>query len=80
VPFCDEKERTERADIEVTDPVRLRPGGWAVAVVVVEAGAACDDRPLLVLATLATDPLHDEVCEELDRREPRRERAAAVMW
>jgi len=70
-------ERTESADVEATDSVRLRPGNWEIMAA--DAGAAREDGPLLALAMLATEPLHEDELEDVERREVRRERAATVM-
>jgi hypothetical protein len=71
-------ERVEWAD-EATDSVRLRAGSWEVMAA--DVGAACEDGPLLALAMLATEPLQEDELEDVDRREVRRERAAAtVIW
>ena len=43
-------------------------------------GAASEDGPLLALPILATEPLHEDELEDVDRREVRRERAATVIW
>ena len=43
-------------------------------------GAASEDGPLLALPMLATEPLHEDELEDVDRREVRRERAATVIW
>ena len=49
-------------------------------------GWASEDGPLLALAMLATEPLHEDELEDVDRREVvdmrevRRERAATVIW
>jgi hypothetical protein len=67
----------EREDVEVTDPARLRTSGWGVATL--EAGAVSEGGRLLALPMLATDPLHEEELEDVDIREARRERAAAVI-
>jgi hypothetical protein len=68
-------ERIERADVDATDSVRLRLGSWEVT-----AGTASEDGPLLALAMLAIEPLQEDALEDVERREVRRERAAAVMW
>jgi hypothetical protein len=70
-------ERTERADVEATDSVRLRPGSWEVTAT--DVGTASEDGPLLALAMLAIEPLHEDEVEDVEMREVRRERAAAVI-
>jgi len=47
--------------------------------VVTTAEAGFGDGPLLPLATLTTDSLNEEDLEEVDKREARRDRVAAVM-
>jgi hypothetical protein len=76
-PFCEGKERMEREDVEATDSVRLRTSGWGVETL--EEGAVSEGGRLLALPTLATDPLHEEELEDVDIREARRQRAAAVI-
>jgi hypothetical protein len=66
----------ERA--ELTDSGRLRPGIWEVTAAGTEA--ASEDGRLPALAMLATEPLHEDELEDVEIREVRRERAAAVIW
>lgn len=68
----------ERADVEVADSVRVRADGCEARAV--EAGKLSEAGRLPTLPTLATDPLHEDEVEEVDMREARRERAAAVIW
>jgi len=67
----DELERREFVEADATEPVRWRFEGWVVA--------GMGEGPLLPLATLITDSLNEEDLEEVDMREARRERVAAVM-
>jgi len=68
-------EEFDRA--ELTDSGRLRPGCWEVTAA--GAGTVSEGGRLLALAMLATEPLHEDELEEVERREVRRERAAAVI-
>ncbi len=70
-----EREVFERR--EEIDSFRVRPGSWEITAA--DVGAACEDGPLLALAMLATEPLQEDELEDVERREARRERAAAVI-
>ncbi len=69
--------REEFERVEVADSGRLRPGCWEVTTA--DVGAASEDGRLPALAMLATEPLHEEEFEDVERREGRRERAAAEI-
>jgi hypothetical protein len=77
-PFCEERDRTEWADVEAAESVRLRTADWGGLAE--EVGTLSEGGRLLTLPTLATDPLQEDELEDVDRREARRERAAAVSW
>lgn len=77
-PFCEERDRTEWADVEATESARLRTAGWGGWAD--EAGTPSEGGRLLALPRLATDPLQEDELEDVDRREARRERAPAVIW
>lgn len=69
------REVFERA--ELTDSGRLRPGCWEVTAA--GAGMVNEGGRLPTLAMLATEPLQEDEFEDTERREVRRERAAAVI-
>jgi len=60
-------------EVEAMDPARWR------TEVETTAEVGMGDVPLLTLAILTTDSLNEEDLEEVDRRDARRERVAAVI-
>jgi len=63
--------------VELTDSGRLRPGCWEVTAAGAET--VSEDGRLGTLAMLATEPLHEDELDDVEIREVRRERAAAVI-
>ncbi len=56
----------------------MDPARWRTEVETT-AEVGMGDVPLLTLAILTTDSLNEEDLEEVDRRDARRERVAAVI-